>query len=112
MNLKTRILGASAGVVLAVGMAGPAFAAAPVVATGETVFDQGSMSTRGGCNTVAIGALANGAKTSGLTSVEQDITSSSKGVAFNAADLAAGTIGTCVVKASAGFTGTPNGQGF
>ena len=112
MNLKSRILGASAGVVLAVGLAGPAFASAPVVATGETAFDMGTMSSRGGCSTVAVGSLSNLAKTSGLTSVEQDITSSSKGVARNSADAAGGLVGQCIVKASAGFSGTPDANGL
>jgi len=106
MNLKSRILGVSAGVALAVGMAGPAFAGAPVVETGATAFDQGSMATRGGCSTVAIGTILNAAKTAGLDVTEEAMTSSSKGYARTAADTAALRVGQCSLQQRLGVTGT------
>ena len=105
MNLKTRILGVSAGVALAVGLAGPAFAAAPVVSTGETAYDQGSMSSRGSCSTIAIGSILDAAKLNGLGYTEQALTSSSKGYARNSTDAAALRVGECAVRTSAGFSG-------
>ncbi|MEY3362222.1 MAG: hypothetical protein RL531_1941, partial [Actinomycetota bacterium] len=105
MNLKTRILGVSAGVALAVGLAGPAFAGAPVVSTGETAYDQGSMSSRGSCSTIAIGTILDAAKLNGLGATEQALTSSSKGYARNSTDAAALRVGECAVRTSAGFSG-------
>jgi len=105
VNLKTRILGVSAGVALAVGMAGPAFAKAPVVGTGETAYDQGSMSSRGNCSTIAIGTILDAAKLNGLGATELSLTSSSKGYARNAGDAAALRVGQCAVRTSAGFSG-------
>lgn len=105
MNLKTRILGVSAGVALAVGLAGPAFAAAPVVSTGETAYDQGTMSSRGSCSTIAIGTILDAAKLNGLGATEQALTSSSKGYPRNSADAAAFRVGECAVRTSAGFSG-------
>lgn len=106
MNLKTRILGVSAGVALAVGMAGPAFAGAPVVETGTTAYDQGSMATRGGCSTIAIGTIVNTAKTSGMTSKERDLTTSTKGYPRSSADAAALRVGQCSLQQRLGVSGT------
>jgi hypothetical protein len=113
VNLKTRILGVSAGVALAVGMAGPAFAGAPVVSSGETAYDQGSMSSRGSCSTIAIGTILDAAKLNGLGASELPLTSSSKGYARNSTDAAALRVGECAVRTSAGFSGgtaTPFGD--
>lgn len=106
MNLKSRILGVSAGVALAVGMAGPAFAGAPVVETGATAYDQGSMATRGGCSTVAVGTILNAAKTAGLGATEEAMTSSSKGYPRSSADAAALRVGQCSLQQRLGVTGT------
>jgi len=106
MNLKSRILGASAGVVLAVGLAGPAFAGAPVVATGETAYDQGSMANRGSCSTIAIGTILNAAKTAGLSTTEDALTSSSKGYPRSSADATALRVGQCSLQQRLGVTGT------
>lgn len=105
MNLKSRILGASAGVVLAVGLAGPAFAGAPVVATGETAFDQGSMANRGTCSTIAIGTILNAAKTAGLGLNEEAMTSSSKGYPRSSTDATALRVGQCSLQQRLGVTG-------
>ncbi len=114
MKLKSRIAGSATALALALGMsAAPAFAAAPVVtATGETVYEQGTMSSRGNCSNIAIGTLLNVAKTSGLGLTEQALTSSSKGVVRNSADVVAVRVGQCAVETSAGFSGgTPTGFG-
>ena len=108
MKLKSRILGVSAGVMVAVSMTvAPAFAAAPVGLTGEVAYDQGEMSSRGSCSTIAVGTILNAEKTFGLNNDERLVTSSSKGYARNAADFAAFRVGSCSVRNSAGFTGTP-----
>jgi len=112
VNLKTRILGVSAGVALAVGMAGPAFAGAPVVETGATAFDRGSMSSRGSCSTMLIGTVVNSSKTLGMSSAEHDLTISAKGYPRSAADAAGQRVGECAVRTSVGFSGgTPSGLG-
>jgi len=107
VNLKSRILGVSAGVALAVGMAGPAFAGAPVVETGATAYDQGSMATRGGCSTVAVGTILNAAKTAGLGLNEEAMTSSSKGYPRSSADATALRVGQCSLQQRLGVAGTP-----
>jgi len=108
VKLKSRIIGVSAGVVLTVGMAaGTAFAGAPVVATGETAYSQGTMASRGGCSTIAIGTILDATKTSGLGLTEQALTSSSKGSPRNAGDAAALRVGQCSLEKRLGITGTP-----
>jgi len=93
-------------------MAGPAFAAAPVVGTGETAFDMGTVASRGGCSTMLIGTVVNLTKTLGMTSAEHDLTISAKGYPRSAADAAALRVGECAVRTSAGFSGgTPSGLG-
>jgi len=113
MKLKSRIAGSATALALALGMsAAPAFAAAPVVATGETAYDQGTQSSRGNCSNIAVGTLLNTAKTAGLGLTEQLLNSSSKGYPRNSADVAALRIGQCAVRTSAGFSGgTPSGLG-
>ncbi len=113
MQLKSKIAGSAMAMALALGMsAAPAFAGAPVVATGEVAYDQGTMSSRGNCSTIAIGTILNGAKTSGLGLTEQALTSSSKGYARNSTDVSAARVGQCAVETSAGFSGgTPTGFG-
>lgn len=113
MKLKSRIAGSATALALALGMsAAPAFAAAPVVATGEVVYDTGTMSSRGSCSTIAIGTILNAAKSSGLGLTEQALTSSSKGYARNSTDVSALRVGACAVRTSAGFSGgTPSGLG-
>ncbi|MFM7059638.1 MAG: hypothetical protein ACKOZL_00395 [Actinomycetes bacterium] len=121
MKAKSRILGASAALVLSVSMAGgTAFAAAPVVDTslGRAPYDTGEMERLGICTGLAIGSMKgtqiNGAgKTAGLTNVTQAIKSSSKFVARTASDLAANNFGNCkiltrVLNASDYATGTTN----
>ena len=113
MQLKSKIAGSAMAMALALGMsAAPAFAGAPVVATGEVAYDQGTMSSRGNCSTIAIGTILNGAKSSGLGLTEQALTSSSKGYARNSTDVSAARVGQCAVETSAGFSGgTPTGFG-
>ena len=113
MQLKSKIAGSAMAMALALGMsAAPAFAGAPVVATGEVAYDQGTMSSRGNCSTIAIGTILNGAKTSGLGLTEQALTSSSKGYPRNSGDVSAARVGQCAVETSAGFAGgTPTGFG-
>ncbi len=113
MQLKSKIAGSAMAMALALGMsAAPAFAGAPVVATGEVAYDQGTMSSRGNCSTIAIGTILNGAKSSGLGLTEQALTSSSKGYARNSGDVTAARVGQCAVETSAGFSGgTPTGFG-
>lgn len=113
MKLKSRIAGSATALALALGMsAAPAFAAAPIAATGETTYDQGEMSSRGSCSTVAVGSILNPAKTAGLSLVEELLTSSSKGFPRNSGDVAAARVGECAVRTSAGFSnGTVSGIG-
>jgi len=85
VNLKSRIIGGSAALALAVGMtAGPAFAVDPTPPTnrtGDAVWSGGEETSLGACNGVAIGTLATPDKANGLSNtVKRDITSSSKGI--------------------------------
>jgi len=106
MKLKARIFGVSAGAMLAVSMTvAPAFAAAPIALTGEVVYDQGEMSSRGSCSTVAVGSILNPLKTAGLSLVEETLNSSSKGYPRNSGDVGLLRVGECAVRTSAGFSG-------
>ena len=122
VKAKSRILGASAALVLSVSMAGgTAFAAAPVVDTslGRVAYDTGEMERLGVCTGLAIGSMKgstqiNGAgKVAGLTNVTQAIKSSSKGVVRTPGDVATGKVGSCkvltrVLNSSDYATGTSN----
>lgn len=99
MNLKSRIIGGSAALALAVGMtAGPAFAITPTppaLRTGDTAWNEGEATSLGVCNGVAIGTLATPDKLNGLSNtVKRDITSASKGVASTYGST---TVSTCLV---------------
>ena len=109
MKLKSRIFGVSAGVMLAVSRTvAPAFAAPPVVATGEVVYPQGTQSSRGNCSTIAVGTILNPAKTAGLSLVEELLTASTKGFARDAGDVAALRVGQCSIQQRIGVNfGTP-----
>jgi len=107
VKAKSRILGASAALVLSVSMAGgTAFAAAPVVDTslGRAAYDTGEMERLGFCTGIAIGSMKGSTqintagKVAGLTNVTQAIKSSSKFYARTASDLAAGNLGNCKIK--------------
>ena len=113
MKLKSRIAGSATALVLALGMsAAPAFAAAPIAATGEVIYDQGEMSSRGSCSTIGVGSILNPLKTAGLSLVEETLTSSSKGYPRNSGDVSALRVGECAVRTSAGFSGgTVSGLG-
>ncbi len=114
MKLKSRIAGSATALALALGMsAAPAFAAAPVVSDPErTAYDQGTMSSRGNCSTIAVGTILNVDKTAGLGLIEEALTSSSKGYPRNSEDVGELRIGQCAVETSAGFSGgEPTGFG-
>jgi hypothetical protein len=115
MQLKSRIAGSAMALALALGMsAAPAFAAGPaitppVAGTGETVYPQGTQVSRGVCTGLLIGSLSNPGKTGGLTNVNDNISSSAKGVYQNATQAAAGQVGACLVDGRIGVTGLAGG---
>lgn len=91
MKLKSRILGISAAAVMATGLvAAPAFAGAPVVRTGDTVYAGPQSTVLGTCTGLSIGAAKSPVAGIGLTSSEGPYSISLKGYPY-----AAGNYGTC-----------------
>jgi hypothetical protein len=114
VNLKSRIIGGSAALALAVGMtAGPAFAVPneptpPALRTGDTAWNEGQATSLGVCYGVAIGSLLTPDKLNGLSNtVKRDITSSSKGVVSDYSDPT--TVSSCLVNTTRTDLGAAGG---
>lgn len=113
MNLKSRIIGGSAALALAVGMtAGPALAITPTppsLRSGDVAWDEGQATSLGVCNGVAIGTLLTPDKLNGLSNtVKRDITSASKGVAADATKPT--EVSTCLVNTTRTDLGAAGGS--
>lgn len=101
VNFRSRILGASAGLVLAVGMtAAPAFAGSPVSTSPYTPFSDTSMEDFGVCGGFNIGAIANATKTGGMNLNEQALSNSIKGTPTSSAALT--KVGECTMSSKLG----------
>ncbi|MFM7270442.1 MAG: hypothetical protein ACKO2C_02255 [Actinomycetes bacterium] len=103
MNFRSRILGASATLALAVGMtAAPAFAGSPVSTNPYAPFSDTSMEDYGVCGGFNIGAIANSTKTGGMNLNEQALSNSIKGYPVLTSNLA--KVGECTMDSKLGST--------
>ena len=103
MNFRSRILGASATLALAVGMtAAPAFAGVPVSTNPFTPFSDTSMEDFGSCGGFNIGAIADATKSGGMTLTEQPLSNGIKGTPIVATNLT--TVGSCTMSSKLGST--------
>lgn len=103
MNFRSRILGASATLALAVGMtAAPAFAGVPVSTNPFTPFSDTSMEDFGSCGGFNIGAIANATKTGGMGLTEQALSNGIKGTPIVATNLT--KVGSCTMSSKLGST--------
>jgi len=106
VKLKSRILGISAAAVMATGLvAAPAFASAPVVRTGDTVYAGPQSTVLGTCTGLSIGAAKSAVAGVGLTDTEGAYSIGLKGYPY-----AAGNLGSCTFSTRLGsLAGTSAG---